>query len=42
MESGYKIYIRLGRLFIAKYIETNQWFVGWTLDKCYKELLKMR
>ena len=38
MEPDYKIYIKLFRLFLARFTETGEWFIGLSKDNCYKIL----
>jgi hypothetical protein len=41
METGYKYIIKIGRFFIAKYLENNKIFVGWiNKNKSYKVIFE--
>ena len=37
--NGYKIYFKIGKLFVAKY-EDSYWFIGWNKKNYYKELFR--
>lgn len=38
MNPDYKIYIKFFKLFLARYIETGEWFIGKNKKNCYKIL----